>query len=491
MGSFLSKLTELFSDWGTTQARILMLGLDAAGKTTVLYKIKLNETIATIPTIGFNVETVSPVKGLTFTVWDVGGQKKIRGLWHHYYQNSDGLLYVVDSSDRERIEESREELFGIIESDGMRGVPVCVLANKQDMPNAMSISKITEQLQLHKLSGRKWYVQSTCATNGEGIFEGMNQLSVMVKEYLRDGSMFKSKRETAQIRRASHSGSWYTDNASELDHQLSGWLAKSNAVGSRTRALIAPHAGYYYCGACAAYAYRQMDPSKIKRVFILGPSHHVRLSGCALTATEKYRTPFYDLIVDTQINAELYKSGPFETMNISTDEDEHSIEMQLPYIAKVMESCKGNFTVVPVLVGSLTPDKEQMYGQIFSKYLADPDNFFVISSDFCHWGQRFNYTYYDKSKGDIWQSIENLDKMGMDKVERLDSKGFNEYLGQYHNTICGRYPIGVLLHTVDAMRKVSNGYKLSFKFLQYSQSSKCASMRDSSVSYAAGVLMMD
>lgn len=302
--------------------------------------------------------------------------------------------------------------------------------------------------------------------------------------------MFKSKRETAHVRKATHSGSWYTDNVNELNSQLSGWLSSCEQVDAPVRALIAPHAGYYYCGACGAHAYRQINPSKVKRVFILGPSHHVRLSGCALTATEKYRTPFYDLIVDTRINAELSASGPFEVMGIETDEDEHSIEMQLPYIAKVMESRKGDFTVVPVLVGSLTPDKEQLYGKIFSKYLADPENFFVISSDFCHWGQRFSYTHYDKSCGEIWQSIEALDRMGMDKVEKLDSRGFMEYLKQYQNTICGRYPIGVLLHTIDAMRKVSNGYRLSFKFLNYAQSSKCHTMRDSSVSYAAGVLMM-
>ncbi|XP_060573395.1 protein MEMO1-like [Ruditapes philippinarum] len=303
--------------------------------------------------------------------------------------------------------------------------------------------------------------------------------------------MSRNKRETSQVRKATHSGSWYTDNASELNGQLSGWLSKCDNVGAPVRALIAPHAGYYYCGACGAHAYKQMDPSKIKRVFILGPSHHVRVAGCALTATEKYRTPFYDLIVDTQINSELHGAGPFEVMNIDTDEDEHSIEMQLPYIAKAMESRKGNFTVVPVLVGSLTPEKEELYGKIFARYLADPENFFVISSDFCHWGQRFNYTFYDKSQGEIWKSIESLDKLGMEKIENLDSKGFNEYLKQYQNTICGRYPIGVLLHTIDAMRKVSNGHRLSFKFLQYSQSSKCSNMRDSSVSYAAGVLMME
>ena len=108
------------------------------GKTTVLYKIKLNETVNTIPTIGFNVETVSPCKGVTFTVWDVGGQEKIRQLWRHYYQNTEGLAFVVDSSDKERMKEAREELYGILESEEMRGVPFVVLANKQDLPGRVN-----------------------------------------------------------------------------------------------------------------------------------------------------------------------------------------------------------------------------------------------------------------------------------------------------------------------------------------------------------------
>jgi small GTP-binding protein len=94
---------------GKKDCRILMVGLDAAGKTTILYKLQLNETITTIPTIGFQVEHVI-YKNLDFTVWDVGGQDKIRPLWRHYYQNTQGLIFVVDSNDRDRIEDAKEEL---------------------------------------------------------------------------------------------------------------------------------------------------------------------------------------------------------------------------------------------------------------------------------------------------------------------------------------------------------------------------------------------
>ena len=88
MGLLLSKLASAINDFGNRRARILVLGLDAAGKTTILYKLKLNENVTTIPTIGFNVEEVTPMKNVTFTMWDVGGQEKIRPLWRHYYQVS-------------------------------------------------------------------------------------------------------------------------------------------------------------------------------------------------------------------------------------------------------------------------------------------------------------------------------------------------------------------------------------------------------------------
>lgn len=110
------------------------------------------------------------------------------------------------------------------------------------------------------------------------------------------------------------------------------------------------------------------------------------------------------------VNAELEATQEFQWMDMKTDEDEHSIEMHLPYVAKVMEDFKDQFTIVPVMVGSLSPETERMYGEIFAPYLEDPSNLFVISSDFCHWGRRFQYTYFDKSCGEIFKSIEKLDK---------------------------------------------------------------------------------
>jgi len=162
--------------FGKQQMRILMVGLDAAGKTTILYKLKLGEIVTTIPTIGFNVETVE-YKNISFTVWDVGGQDKIRPLWRHYFQNTQGLIFVVDSYDKERVNESKDELHKMLAEDELRDAVLLVFANKQDLPNAMAPGELTEKLGLNSLRNRRWYIQSTCATQGTGLYEGLDWLS--------------------------------------------------------------------------------------------------------------------------------------------------------------------------------------------------------------------------------------------------------------------------------------------------------------------------
>ncbi|KAG8446723.1 hypothetical protein GDO86_014255 [Hymenochirus boettgeri] len=183
MGILLSSLHQALMSFSGSKARILMLGLDAAGKTTVLYKLKLNETVCTIPTIGFNVETVEPIRNVSFTVWDVGGQERIRVLWKHYYTNSDGLVFVVDSADWERFPEAREELDAILDSEEMKGVPFVVMANKQDLPGARGPMELAEQLGLIKIQGHKWHVQGCCAATGDGLVEGMEVLANLVKQF--------------------------------------------------------------------------------------------------------------------------------------------------------------------------------------------------------------------------------------------------------------------------------------------------------------------
>ncbi|VDM60164.1 unnamed protein product [Angiostrongylus costaricensis] len=158
------------------------VGLDNAGKTTVLYKLKLGEATTTIPTIGFNLETVE-YRNVSFTVWDVGGQQRIRALWKYYFRDTDAIIFVVDSADRERIEEARQELHSLIDDPELRDKLLLVFANKQDMPNAMDATEVSKSLHIRNIRDREWYVQQSNAISGEGLIEGLEWLhSQLVKK---------------------------------------------------------------------------------------------------------------------------------------------------------------------------------------------------------------------------------------------------------------------------------------------------------------------
>ncbi|XP_046561355.1 LOW QUALITY PROTEIN: ADP-ribosylation factor-like protein 1 [Haliotis rubra] len=173
MGGLYSILTGLF---GTRERRILILGLDGAGKTTILYRLQVGEVVTTIPTIGFNVETVT-YKNLKFQVWDLGGQTSIRPYWRCYYSNTDAIIYVVDSMDRDRIGISKQELVSMLEEDELKKAALVVFANKQDIEGAMSVSEVANALGLSNLKNRKYQIFKTSAIQGDGLDEAMIWLS--------------------------------------------------------------------------------------------------------------------------------------------------------------------------------------------------------------------------------------------------------------------------------------------------------------------------
>ncbi|XP_025961511.1 ADP-ribosylation factor-like protein 14 [Dromaius novaehollandiae] len=168
------------------QGNILMLGLDSAGKSTLLYKLKYNDVFLTIPTIGFNVDMIETEKDFSLTFWDVGGQQEMRRLWCNFLENADGLLYVVDSSDKQRLEESKKEFELILKNEFIKSVPVVLLANKQDLPGAVNAEEVTRRFNMKKYcSDRNWYVQPCCAITGEGLSEALQRLTVFVKNHRR------------------------------------------------------------------------------------------------------------------------------------------------------------------------------------------------------------------------------------------------------------------------------------------------------------------
>ena len=128
----------------------------------------------------FAVQTVE-YKHISFTVWDIGGQTKIRPLWQHYYENCDAIIYVVDSSDSLRLKEAREELEGVLGDDRVRNSSLLVFANKQDMPGALNPTEVTDKLGLAEQRSRDWFIQSTCAVTGQGIVDGLEWLATSLK----------------------------------------------------------------------------------------------------------------------------------------------------------------------------------------------------------------------------------------------------------------------------------------------------------------------
>lgn len=177
-GGFFS--TIFSSLFGTREMRILILGLDGAGKTTILYRLQVGEVVTTIPTIGFNVETVT-YKNLKFQVWDLGGQTSIRPYWRCYYSNTDAVIYVVDSCDRDRIGTSKSELVAMLEEEELKKAILVVFANKQDMEQAMTPTEMANALGLPALKDRKWQIFKTSATKGTGLDEAMEWLVEALK----------------------------------------------------------------------------------------------------------------------------------------------------------------------------------------------------------------------------------------------------------------------------------------------------------------------
>lgn len=377
------------------------------------------------------------------------------------------------------------------------------------------------------------------------------------------------------VREASHAGSWYSGNGKQLTSQLDNWLAKvpektalpgvDRLPLSGARAIISPHAGYAYSGPAAAWAFKCLNLSEAKRIFILHPSHHHHLSTAALPVVDAYETPLSEspLPLDHDTIAALSKLTAeangrpikFTTMSQSIDEAEHSAEMQLPYIHRLLQKLHPDRAessyppLVPIMVGGTNPATEAALGKLLAPYIADKENAFVISSDFCHWGSRFAYTYYlpdapspavsplmlpngvragsstakeetvdqdthrvttlgqgqdlrpsskiSKAGPQIFESIAHADRACMCAIATGQHSEFLRVLGETGNTVCGRHPIGVFMAGVQEVQRLQEDKGQSvdpefgrFRFMRYERSSDAESYRDSSVSYVSAFAVL-
>jgi MEMO1 family protein len=345
-------------------------------------------------------------------------------------------------------------------------------------------------------------------------------------------------------RRAHHAGSWYQKDASTLDATLQEFLdnvvttattsdhedsSKDDETSLLLRAVICPHAGFSYSGPTAAYSYHALQQalvsnsnnnetnnSKIKTILVLHPSHHVYINGCAVSGAKVLETPLRDLPVNDTLRREILALNNndnnaadcvFSVMTQSQDEEEHSGEMQYPFLAKVIQNvaapaaaaasarnqnmkkstttstttANGHsnhvndtdtaadevITVLPIMCGSLSVQQEAGFGRILSKIIHRPEILTVVSTDFCHWGSRFSYrppcttttttssssTCHNKQEDvvlPIHQLIEQLDRRGMSLIEAQEPGAFAAYLKETMNTICGRHAVAVWLRALEA-----------------------------------------
>lgn len=196
------------------------------------------------------------------------------------------------------------------------------------------------------------------------------------------------------------------------------------------------------------------------------------------------------MAVDVQTVAELRQRGGsrlFDTMSERVDEEEHSIEMHLPFVHFIVGGGGRPYSVVPVLVGSLSSQLERELAVLLTPYFLSPDTLFVVSSDFCHWGRRFAYQPTSPPLP-IHRHIQAMDEQGMAVVQSGNAEQWRDYLRRTENTVCGRYPIGLLMAVRDEAGR--RGVGLGVRWVRYAQSSAVVEMSDSSVSYASAVVYL-
>ena len=297
-----------------------------------------------------------------------------------------------------------------------------------------------------------------------------------------------AKSNNHNIRPASHSGSWYHNSPKLLSQEISQYISSAKKLQKQgyVKSIIVPHAGYRFCGETMAQSFININPNNYDRIVILGPSHHEYFQGCGLTSFEKFDTPFGAINVDNNsIKKLVKKSNIFFEISKSIDINEHSIEMELPFLKQIFND--KEFSIIPIIVGDNNYETNKKIAEILYELYKDKKTLFVISSDFCHWGRNFGYTYYDKNFNNIWESIQDLDKQALDIIKEINSEKLEKYFKKTKNTICGRNPISIILSIVEKYKNEHKNENVEFINAGYAQSNKVKSIYEASVSYAAAV----
>ena len=246
------------------------------------------------------------------------------------------------------------------------------------------------------------------------------------------------------VRRSPLAGSWYPADAPTLRNLVDRLLEESAPQGMEgtCTAFVVPHAGYQYSGSVAAAAYRLAAERRPRRVVVLAPCHRMSFRGLAIPDATGFRTPLGVVWVDDV--APSLASSDLVRMSSSPFEGEHSFEIQLPFMQRAVPDA----TVVPILFGSLGPQDDSTVEPLLSR-LAGEDTLFLISSDFTHYGRRFDYEPFPATCAeDVRARLEELDTAAIQPILSGDAEAFRALLARTGDTVCGRVPIAAFLATL-------------------------------------------
>ena len=241
------------------------------------------------------------------------------------------------------------------------------------------------------------------------------------------------------VRSSVLAGSWYSAKKSQLDKTITELLAgaEHRRRDGRILALIVPHAGYQYSGKCAAAGYAAVRDADTRRVVILGTPHHAYIRGASIPMVSAYRTPLGDVPLDRDA-CDALLAGDLFTTDHRAHAQEHSIEIQLPFLQKVLPKA----AIVPILVGEIVAGQWKRFADAL-RGVVDERTLVVVSTDFTHYGPRFGYTPFRDS---IPANLEKLDGGAFDRIKAIDPDGFLDYKRKTGATICGANAVAALLH---------------------------------------------
>ena len=279
-------------------------------------------------------------------------------------------------------------------------------------------------------------------------------------------------RDSGGVREAVFAGSWYEGSreglASQVDRFLTG-VPEGIKLPGPVRGIVSPHAGYVYSGQTAAFAYRLLQGSGVNRVIVLAPSHRMPFHGASIAAVDYYETPLGRIPLARQICDKLTGHALIQSIP-GAHSDEHSLEIQLPFLQQVL----GEFRLVPLVIGNLSAGECAGLADALRPFM-DEKTVVVASSDFTHYGEGFGYVPF---KDPVKENLKKLDYGAFDRITALDPQGFLEYVEETGATICGRLPIAVLLH-------MFNKKHYEAKLLEYETSGNLTGDYSHTVSYGA------